>query len=42
VALTFDWSKDYMSPQGLVLAVNAPISPLAAHLLKVGQQFPEG
>jgi radical SAM family uncharacterized protein/radical SAM-linked protein len=42
MALTFDWSKDYMSPQALVLAVNTPISPLAAHLLKVGQQFPEG
>jgi radical SAM-linked protein len=42
VELIFDWSKDYMSPQGLVLAVNAPITPLAAHLLKVGQQFPEG
>jgi radical SAM family uncharacterized protein/radical SAM-linked protein len=41
MALTFDWSKDYMSPQALVLAVNAPITPLAAHLLKVGQQFPE-
>lgn len=41
VALTFDWSKDYMSPQALVLAVNAPISPLAAHVLKVGQQFPQ-
>ena len=40
VALTFDWSRDYMSPQGLVLAVNAPITPLAAHLLKVGQEFP--
>lgn len=42
VALTFDWAKDYMSPQALVLAVGAPISPLAAQLLKVGQQFPEG
>jgi len=42
VELILDWSKDYMSPQGLVLAVNAPITPLAAHLLKVGQQFPEG
>jgi len=42
VALVFDWSKDYMSPQALVLAVNAPITPLSAQLLKVGQQFPEG
>ncbi|MHC1751111.1 TIGR03960 family B12-binding radical SAM protein [Humidesulfovibrio sp.] len=41
VALTFDWSKDYMSPQALVLAVGAPITPLAAQLLKVGQQFPQ-
>jgi hypothetical protein len=31
-----------MSPQALVLAVNAPITPLSAQLLKVGQQFPEG
>ena len=41
VALVFDWAKDYMSPQALVQAVNAPISPLCAHLLKVGQEFPE-
>jgi len=39
--LTFDWALDYMSPRALVLAVNAPISPLAAHVLKVGQEFPE-
>ncbi|MDR3640239.1 MAG: TIGR03960 family B12-binding radical SAM protein [Humidesulfovibrio sp.] len=41
VALTLDWAKDYMSPQALVLAVGAPITPLAAHVLKVGQEFPE-
>jgi len=41
VALSLDWSKDYMSPQALVLAVGAPITPLAAHVLKVGQEFPE-
>lgn len=41
VALTFDWAKDYMSPQALVLAVNAPITPLSAQLLKVGQKFPD-
>jgi radical SAM family uncharacterized protein/radical SAM-linked protein len=40
VALTLDWAKDYMSPQALVLAVGAPITPLAAHVLKVGQEFP--
>jgi len=39
VALIFDWSSDYMSPKALVLAVNAPITPLAARLLKVGQEF---
>ncbi|MBI5518423.1 MAG: TIGR03960 family B12-binding radical SAM protein [Desulfovibrio sp.] len=41
VELTLDWSADYMSPKALVLAVNDPISPLAVHVLKVGQQFPE-
>ncbi|OGR36976.1 MAG: B12-binding domain-containing radical SAM protein [Desulfovibrionales bacterium GWA2_65_9] len=42
VRLTFDWSREYMSPVNLVHAVNAPISPLAAHLTKVGQEFPAG
>jgi len=42
VRLTFDWSREYMSPVNLVHAVNAPISPLAAHLVKVGQEFPAG
>jgi radical SAM family uncharacterized protein/radical SAM-linked protein len=41
VALTLDWSKDYMSPKALVLAVGAPISPLSAQVLKVGQEFPD-
>lgn len=40
VRLTFDWSGEYMSPVNLVRAVNEPITPLAAHLLKVGQEFP--
>lgn len=39
VALTLDWTNDYMSPRGLVLAVNDPISPLAAHVLKIDQEF---
>ncbi|MBA4356109.1 MAG: B12-binding domain-containing radical SAM protein [Desulfovibrio sp.] len=39
VRLTLDWTRDYMSPVNLVRAVNAPISPLAAHLLKTGQKF---
>ncbi|MDQ7834614.1 MAG: TIGR03960 family B12-binding radical SAM protein [Humidesulfovibrio sp.] len=42
VRLTFDWSNEYMSPVNLVRAVNEPISPLAAHLIKVGQEFPAG
>ncbi|MDO9631409.1 MAG: TIGR03936 family radical SAM-associated protein, partial [Humidesulfovibrio sp.] len=42
VRLTFDWSKEYMSPVNLVRAVNEPISPLSAHLVKVGQEFPAG
>jgi radical SAM family uncharacterized protein/radical SAM-linked protein len=42
VRLTFDWSSEYMSPVNLVHAVNEPISPLSAHLLKVGQEFPAG
>ena len=39
VALTLDWTTDYMSPKALALAVNDPISPLAVSLLKVGQEF---
>ena len=42
VRLTFDWTRDYMSPVNLVRAVNEPISALAAHLLKTGQKFAEG
>ncbi|MBU1042086.1 MAG: TIGR03960 family B12-binding radical SAM protein [Proteobacteria bacterium] len=42
VRLTFDWSREYMSPVNLVHAVNEPISALAAHLVKVGQEFPAG
>jgi hypothetical protein len=42
VRLTFDWSREYMSPVNLVHAVNAPISALDAHLTKVGQEFPAG
>ena len=42
VRLTFDWTNEYMSPVNLVHAVNAPISPLSAHLTKVGQEFPAG
>jgi radical SAM family uncharacterized protein/radical SAM-linked protein len=41
VALTLDWTADYMSPKALVLAVNAPISPLAVSLLKMGQELEE-
>jgi len=41
VALTLDWARDYMSPQALVLAIGAPITPLCAHVLKVGQEFPD-
>ncbi len=40
VALTLDWTGDYMSPVNLVRAVNEPISPLSFHLLKTGQEFP--
>ncbi|MBU1228636.1 MAG: TIGR03960 family B12-binding radical SAM protein [Proteobacteria bacterium] len=40
--LTLDWANDYMSPVNLVRAVNAPITPLAAHLLKTGQEFAGG
>ena len=40
VRLTLDWTRDYMSPANLVRAVNAGLPPLAAALLKTGQEFP--